>query len=146
MELKPLVNLKQLVSAQKTAAAVVACGVTFSIMVGAYNIVMKDVEVIDESGTYEVRTAAKTVKDALEKSGIALLPEDLVEPETDAVLKDGMEIHITRAIRVKITADGKTVGLLTTKKVVKDVIAFYCPTHEETERYGARRIKAYVLE
>jgi len=87
MELKPLANLKQLVSAKKTAAAVLACGVTFGIIAGAYNIVMKDVKVIDRSGTYEVRTAAKTVKGALDQIGIVLLPEDLVEPEVDAVLK-----------------------------------------------------------
>jgi uncharacterized protein YabE (DUF348 family) len=122
MELKLLENLRKQVS-RKAATAVVACGVAFGIMVGTYSVVMKDVKVLDETRLYEVKTSKKTVKDALEEAGVVLKPGDVVEPEVSTALKDELVIRITRAISVRVTADGKTVDMLTTKRTVKDVLA-----------------------
>lgn len=122
MDIKPEIKGRMQRRPQKILAAILACGLAAGIAAGAYSLIMKDIRVKDEDKVYEIRTSSGTVKEALDEMGIKLNPGDVVEPEQETKLYDGLEVTITRAISIKIFADGRTIELLTTKKTVQDAL------------------------
>ena len=120
MDIKP--DMKAYMHRRKIFAAILTCGLAASITAGAYSLLMKDIKVKDEDKVYTVRTSAGSVQEALDEMGIVLSPGDVVEPGLETELYDGLEITITRAISVRILADGRTIELLTTKKTVQDAL------------------------
>lgn len=54
-------------------------------------------------------TTAWTVGDLLNNNGLLLNDDEIVEPNSATVLKDGMKIRILQAVPVKLIADGHTI-------------------------------------
>jgi len=73
-----------------------------------YQAMLKEVTIAVNDDRQEIATFKPTVKELLQEQGISLAPGDLVRPNLDAHLEDGLEVSITRAFEVKIV-DGKTV-------------------------------------
>ncbi len=64
-----------------------------------------------------------TVGDVLDQNQIVLEGNDLVEPSRDTAVKKNMQIIVTRAFSVKVTADGVTQEIYTTPVTVKEAVA-----------------------
>ena len=64
-----------------------------------------------------------TVGDVLDQNQIMLEGNDLVEPSRDTAVKKNMQIIVTRAFSVKVTADGVTQEIYTTPVTVKEAVA-----------------------
>lgn len=62
------------------------------------------------------------VSDALDKAGIKLKKNEIVNFNTDAYLTDGMEIVVTECVTVHFTADGNTEDILTTACTVSEFL------------------------
>lgn len=63
-----------------------------------------------------------TVAQAIQKSGIKLAQNEVVNYDNDVFLTDGMEIVITKCINVSLTVDGKTEKFLVKPCKVKDFL------------------------
>jgi Uncharacterized protein conserved in bacteria len=64
-----------------------------------------------------------TVGDVLNQNQIVLEENDEVEPSRDTPVKRNMQIVVTRAFNVKVTADGDTREIYTTPVTVKEAVA-----------------------
>jgi len=64
-----------------------------------------------------------TVGDVLDQNQIVLEGNDSVEPSRDTAVKKNMQIIVTRAFSVKVTADGLTREIYTTPITVKEAVA-----------------------
>ena len=62
---------------------------------------------------FEVRTHAKTVGEALRRSGVSLFPEDIVSPSLQAPLQTGLLVDVQRSRPVTVRADGQIKQLRT---------------------------------
>lgn len=82
----------------------------------------KEIRIVDEGKTYELTVFGGTVADAITKSGIKLGDKDIVEPELNQRLVEGLKITVTRAIDVDIIADGKTTKVRTPLRTVEEVL------------------------
>ena len=69
----------------------------------------KDVTLEVNGVTEKYGTTAWTVGDLLDEKGLLLNNDEIVEPKTDTILKDGMKIRIVQAVPVKLIADGRTI-------------------------------------
>ncbi|MDR3345154.1 MAG: ubiquitin-like domain-containing protein [Oscillospiraceae bacterium] len=76
---------------------------------------------------------AGTVGRALEQGGYTLRVEDSVTPAAETVLTDGLEIKITRAFSVKVTADGKTQEFWLSSGTVKDALKLAGVAYKATD-------------
>lgn len=70
----------------------------------------------------EVELVGGTVEDAIKKAELTLSDTDTIDAEKTAYLKDGMTINITEAIKVTLTADGKTNEISTNAADVKSFL------------------------
>lgn len=82
----------------------------------AYNVTVTD------DGVSETFLANGTVADALAKQGIVINDGDELNFETSTVIYEGMEIVISRAFAVNITADGKVVTVKMASGTVSDAL------------------------
>lgn len=89
----------------------------------AYLVIEKDVTIVDDRTTIQVKTLKSDVGSVLEEKGIKLYPKDIVNPGLTAELAEGQVIKITRAFTVSVTADGKETQILTTPVKVQDILA-----------------------
>lgn len=64
-----------------------------------------------------------TVGDVLDRNQVRLEAVDSVEPSMDTAVKKNMQIIVTRAFSVEVTADGVTREIKTTPVTVKEAIA-----------------------
>ncbi|MGC8873604.1 MAG: ubiquitin-like domain-containing protein, partial [Chloroflexia bacterium] len=64
--------------------------------------------VVDDGWPLEIRTTAATVGEALESARFRLHRADRVEPELDAPIVAGLQVHIQRARPAWITVDGRS--------------------------------------
>jgi uncharacterized protein YabE (DUF348 family) len=83
----------------------------------------KSVTVVEGDQTITIRTQADTVSDALYSAGLALFPEDIVQPPADSPLEAGSTITIIRAIPVEITEGGVTVLVRTHQQKIAAILA-----------------------
>lgn len=62
------------------------------------------------------------VGDVLEKNQIVLGEKDKVDPSVESAVEKGTKIVVTRAVKVKVIADGKSREILTTPVSIKEAI------------------------
>lgn len=80
------------------------------------------VTVVKGTEKKEVELVGGTVEEAIKKAGFTLDANDAVDADKNAYLKDGMTINITAALKVTLTADGKTTEVSTSAKDVKSFL------------------------
>src|SRR5688572_2410454 len=91
--------------------AIIAC---LGIATLSYGALEKRVTVRIEGRPVAVRTFAATVAEALDRAGIAVGPDDRVDPAPGAPLPDGGTIEVRRAKPVTIVLGGKPRRVLVT--------------------------------
>ena len=74
------------------------------------------VHILDGSNLVDVRTHQTTVDGAIRDAGIALRPEDVVEPPLGAVLVRNQNIVVQRARLVRVLIDGKEPRMMHTQR------------------------------
>ena len=77
----------------------------------------KNITILFENQSIEIRTNARTVGDALEEFGFTPIPEDEIEPAAERRLRQGQTISYTPAIKVRLSADGQEQSFFSTKRV-----------------------------
>ncbi len=86
--------------------------------------IVKDVQIDNGYGqVISVVTMESTVGDLLDEQQITLNKGDVVFPALDSGLQQKQEIKIQRAVKVKITADGKTKKISTVAKNVGEALS-----------------------
>ncbi|MBO8159969.1 3D domain-containing protein [Thermosyntropha sp.] len=109
-------------SKKSTYLAVAVLG-TVLLMVSLFFALQKPVTVEVDGKVVKARVLfTGTVKDVLEKKGIALEEKDKVEPDLNTVVTKNMKIVVTRAFKVFVTADGERKEVITTPVTVKKAV------------------------
>ncbi|MEA4924775.1 MAG: 3D domain-containing protein [Syntrophomonadaceae bacterium] len=109
----------------KKASFFLASVLTLGLLLGSLAFaIQKPVTLIVDGSQITSRVVfAGTVGDVLKQNQIILGGNDLVEPSQDAPVKRNMQIVVTRAFSVKVTADGVTREIITTPVTVKEAVA-----------------------
>ena len=81
--------------------------------IGGYFYIQKDVSILIDGEKKEVHTFKSTVQEVLDESGVTVKAMDRITPNLTQAISDKSEIRITRAISVKVIADGKEVVIET---------------------------------
>jgi uncharacterized protein YabE (DUF348 family)/3D (Asp-Asp-Asp) domain-containing protein len=81
-----------------------------------------DITILNAGEKIEAKTHAATVGEALDESGIKLGAHDSVSPSKNTKIKEGMEIHFSKASQVSITDNGNETKVWSTKATVKDLL------------------------
>jgi len=76
----------------------------------------KSVKITDNGLDFEAETSFATVKDVLDENHISIGSHDRVTPDTSAAIIPGLNIEISRASKIRIEADGKTIETYTFQK------------------------------
>jgi uncharacterized protein YabE (DUF348 family) len=105
--------------AKLAQAAVVA---VLSVSAIAYGAMEKHVIVRVEDSTFQVRTFAGTVADALERAHVTLGPKDVVRPSLDTHIHEGLVIEVRRAKPITLLLNGKPRQVIVTGLTVEEVI------------------------
>lgn len=87
-----------------------------------YLVALKDVTILDSGQAVRVQTFAPTVGDALERSGVALGPNDRVDPQLPAPVPAGGEIEVMRAKPVVVEVNGERTVEQSTGRTVDEVL------------------------
>lgn len=87
-----------------------------------------------DDSTTTVELVGGTVQDALDKAGVRLEDNELLNFALDALVTDGMEIVVKRNLTVTLTADGTSVSCTTSAKTVADFLAEQNVTLGENDR------------
>jgi uncharacterized protein YabE (DUF348 family) len=77
------------------------------VLAALLGILGKQVTIIDGEEAVHTFCFESTVAEVLDKKGIVLEDEDIVLPDPEGPLKDGLVITIKRAVPVSVTADGE---------------------------------------
>lgn len=77
----------------------------------------------EENEAESITTTAQTVGDVLGELGVALYLGDLVEPDLDTELSEGLAITIERSQPITITADDTTIQTRTRGETVADALS-----------------------
>ncbi len=93
------------------------------IILTALSLAQKTATLVDGDRTLTLHTQAATVRGAVESAGIALYPEDLLQPSGDTPLESWVVITLTRALPVQILEGGETVFLRTHQKKIAAILA-----------------------
>lgn len=88
----------------------------------AYLVIEKDVTIIVDGTTTQVKTLKSDVASVLEEKEIKLYPKDSINPGLTSKLEEGLVISITRAFNVTLEADGKETSILTLPGTVQDML------------------------
>ncbi len=91
----------------------------------------KTVHVVVDDSLEETRTTYQTtamrVDSFLENHGVDYVSgQDVIDVQMHDGIDDEMEIHITKAFQVSVTADGKTHKLITLPTTVEEILAELC--------------------
>ncbi|WP_206811356.1 3D domain-containing protein [Paradesulfitobacterium ferrireducens] len=79
-----------------------------ALLITPFLLQLKSIEVEIDGQVKSVRTIFSTVGGALEHTRLGIYPEDAVVPSRETRLSQGMVIHVTRSVPVKLSVDGKT--------------------------------------
>ena len=93
------------------------------IILTALSLAQKTATLVDGDRTLTLHTQASTVRGAIESAGIALYPEDLLQPSGDTPLDSGAVITLTRALPVQVLEGGETVYLRTHQQKIAAILA-----------------------
>ncbi|MFA7319291.1 MAG: G5 domain-containing protein [Parcubacteria group bacterium] len=78
---------------------------------------------LDDNGSnFKLSTTAKTVSELLEENKMILGEHDKITPDKDTRLYSGTHIEIRRAVKIKITADGKTNDTYALGRTVREAL------------------------
>ncbi|HEY4689613.1 MAG TPA: ubiquitin-like domain-containing protein [Anaerolineae bacterium] len=116
----------------QTVLAVVMLFGVFGAMAAGYAGRLNAVTLIVDGEPRSVRTNQTTVENVLREAGIALYPEDRVQPAPDARVTSDATIQIARARPIAILVDGRTIRVRTHAATLADLFA------EESIRIGSR--------
>lgn len=83
----------------------------------------KSVRITANGLDFDIETTAGTVGDALSENHIALGSHDRITPDIATNITPGLNIEITRASKIRIEADGKTVEAYTLQKDIGKALA-----------------------
>ena len=83
----------------------------------------KTIKISDNGLDYEINTATDNVGDVLKEKNISLGDHDQILPALDAKIYPGANIEIKRALKIKITADGKSSDGYTLAKTISQAVA-----------------------
>ncbi len=94
----------------------------FLLVVSAYVWAQKDVQlIVGERVTYQ-KTMGETVGDLLEENGVTIESGDVVKPNLNTPLKEGMKVVVERATPVSFVIDGKKKAKKLVAKTVKEAL------------------------
>lgn len=82
----------------------------------------KKITLVDDGLAFKVYSRANTAGDFLEEQKLALKEKDNMVPSRNAKIYSGAIIHIERAKKIKIAADGKKIESYTLQKKVEDAV------------------------
>lgn len=102
--------------------------------IGIYIFTQKTVDVDVDGETYAVRTHRGTVRELLGELQVTLAPEDSLTPGYEALLQSGLTIHIRRARRVLVEADGDLIELHSAQRSPAALLAAASVTLREGDR------------
>lgn len=100
------------------AILVLAVGVA-----AGYQSRLTSVTLVVDGVPHTVRTRQATVGALLLDAGVALHPEDIVRPDVDTPLVDGLTVHVLHARPVHIDADGRSWQIRTHARATKEILA-----------------------
>lgn len=83
----------------------------------------KEIILVDGDISMEIKSRARNVGELLAEQGVTLHEKDEIEPQLDERVSDGMAVKITRARDVSIIKGEQTIPVITTKSLVRDVLA-----------------------
>jgi len=83
----------------------------------------KSVRITDNGLDFTVQTSSATVKDVLSENHISIGSHDKITPDAATSITPGLNIEITRASKIRIEADGKTIEAYTLQKSIGKVLA-----------------------
>lgn len=116
-----------------TVSVVAVCG----LIIAGYAIprtVTVHIDTSHEVVTTEYKTTARRVDTFLDVHEVDFVDgQDVLDWDYHDGIRDGMEIHITKAFDVKVTADGNTYNLTTLPTTTADVLAFFEITLDEDD-------------
>lgn len=112
-------NLKSLFSVKLIAVAAICLVFVTSF---AYSAMKKDITIEDIDGVKIISTFKNTVGDVLKENKISVRPEDKLNMDMTAELKDGTSIKISRARRITIHSDSKDTTVLTVAPDVQSAL------------------------
>lgn len=117
-------NIKRLFSLKTRLLIAAAAVVLAGACTGAYTWFEKDVVVNDDGNVITCKTMKNTFGETLEENGITVSEHDYVSVPLETILqKTGInEIDIKRAVPVYITADNKTIEVMTYKDTVRELL------------------------
>ena len=90
--------------------------------VTAYQLMLKEVTVIDNNKSTLYKTPKSTVETFLQEQSIILDGEDEIDVNMDENIVEGMTITILRAVPIEIKLDGKEKEVYTNTKTVEDFL------------------------
>lgn len=91
--------------------------------VGAYQVLVKNIKVVDDGNSHSYSTSANTVKEFFDEQNIQIGKDDYVNTSLNSTLQDGQTIMIERAISVNITVDGVKMTVNTCKETVDELLS-----------------------
>jgi len=118
-------NIKRFFSLKEIAILLIGVIISVSAGLGAFMFLKKDVVIVDNGKSIEIKTMKNTVKETLEQNNIRITSDDYISMALGSELQKMKinEIIIKRAVPVNILADGKTYRLLTYRDTVKEALA-----------------------
>lgn len=95
----------------------------------------KNVTLVIDGQPHYLKTKAKTVGELLEENNLTVGEKDLIDPDKNESIRDGLKITIIRAKRIKLTVDGRSnqveVAALRVKDVLRKLNIDYNPSKDK---------------
>jgi uncharacterized protein YabE (DUF348 family) len=108
----------------KRKSTVILISLTMILLLTAlYNILGKQVTIIEGEEAAEVVCFRNSVQELLEEQEIFLGEEDRIIPGLTAPLKDGMEIVVKRAVPLWVTVDGEVKEIMSSADTLGEVLS-----------------------
>ncbi|WP_277998208.1 ubiquitin-like domain-containing protein [Zhaonella formicivorans] len=140
---------KQLVQAQRKRQYIIISIITgiviFSLGLTTYAWALKDLNLMVDGKSIQVKTFKSEVGEVLLEQGITLAPEDKVSYELTTPLQDGMTIQVIRAFPVQVQVDGKVLQVTTTPTTVEQILKqakIVLGPHDKVSPSGATFLKS----
>lgn len=82
----------------------------------------KEITLMDDSLVFKIHSRANTAGDFLEEQDLTVKEKDNMVPSRNAKIYSGSIIHIERAKKIKIAADGRKIESYTLQRKVEDAV------------------------
>ncbi|UHA75346.1 3D domain-containing protein [Paenibacillus sp. 481] len=122
--------------------AVVAVAVTLVSVLIMFGLSKKELSVYVDGRERLIETRQETLRAVLDEHAIAVSKHDDVSIPVNAEIKDGQQVHIQRAVPVKVTFEGQTRTQYTTKKNVAEALSsFNIPLSKSDKVFPGKNTK-----